>query len=78
LIGEAKYNLKQKNMPIKLSRDALEPLGLNASSWRQVPLTIHLAEVLVPLSDGSRFSVIKANYPPLFTKLVKCLSLFKK
>jgi hypothetical protein len=78
LIGEAKYNPKKKNVPIKLGERVMEPLGLDIKDRHNFPMSIHLAEVLVPLSDGSRFSVVKAEYPPLFAKIIKCLSLLKK
>ncbi|KAI6191399.1 putative ribosomal pseudouridine synthase [Aphelenchoides bicaudatus] len=65
LIGDAKYNLKKKNMPLHMGQKALEALGLGTKDSDRVPMTIHLAEVLVPLSDGSRFTVIKADYSPM-------------
>ncbi|CAD5205701.1 unnamed protein product [Bursaphelenchus okinawaensis] len=78
LIGEVKYNGLAPNTPVKLGPLVLNKLGLHESQFRKVPMFIHLSETLVPLGNGSRFSVVKAPYSPVFTFAVKALGLFKK
>jgi len=80
LIGESKYNPKKMDAPVRLTAGILQSLGLKINHSRNVPMFAHLAEILVPIGtgSGSRFSVIKSNYPPLFTSVVKGLSLLRK
>jgi hypothetical protein len=78
VIGEAKYNPQRKDLPARMTDSTLTSLGLKKGGSRKMPIFMHLAETLVPLGSGSRFTVVKAPMPPLFMKVVKLLSLFKK
>jgi 23S rRNA-/tRNA-specific pseudouridylate synthase len=78
LLGEAKYNTKEKDVPINLNPRILEALEMKPDAKRKIPMLIHLAEVLIPIGSGSKFSVIKAPYPMLFVNTLRYLSLFKK
>ncbi|CAD5208465.1 unnamed protein product [Bursaphelenchus xylophilus] len=78
LIGESKYNGLHPNTPVRLGPRIMNYLGLPETQARKVPMFIHHAEALVPLGNGSRFSVVKAPYSPVFMYAVKALGLMKK
>ncbi|MFH4982515.1 hypothetical protein AB6A40_009224 [Gnathostoma spinigerum] len=76
IFGDAKYNPRRKFDPPKIPPVAMQSLSISGNDYRQLPLYLHLKEVILPV-NRSRVS-IKAPMPSFFTYTLKHLKLLKR
>ncbi|KAK0417154.1 hypothetical protein QR680_012858 [Steinernema hermaphroditum] len=79
LIGDNKYNLKNRKLPPKVSPTAMAKLDLAPQQFRRLPMFMHLNQLLIPRGGvNSKYILIRAPVPHAFYYVLKKLSLLKK
>uniref|UniRef100_A0A1I8A4Z0 Pseudouridylate synthase RPUSD4, mitochondrial n=1 Tax=Steinernema glaseri TaxID=37863 RepID=A0A1I8A4Z0_9BILA len=79
LIGDKKYNLKDRNVPPRISPTAMTRLNLKPNQFRHLPMFMHLNQLLIPRGGpGSKYISIRAPVPHAFYYVLNKLRLLKK